>query len=71
MNLFTPNKPQNKNDQQKKIQFIRNVYSALSHDPSMCEELKQRILIGTLSFIKLTPDEVQENIANQYFNATP
>lgn len=56
----------NKMDKEIAIQFIRTIFSALSHDPSMSEEVKQKILVGALLHVNLTPEEIKEEIQQEY-----
>ncbi len=57
-------------DKEKKIQLIRNVYSVLSRDFSMSDEMKQKILIGALIHTTLSAKEVQADIENRYTFST-
>ncbi|WP_133137742.1 hypothetical protein [Legionella rowbothamii] len=65
MKLFTQ-KPINNEEKEKRVQFLKNIHSLLSSDPSMRSEEKQKILIGALLYTGLTKDEVQETISNKY-----
>ncbi len=69
MKLFNQ-KPIDKEEKEKRVQFLKNIHSLLSSDPSMPSEEKQKILIGALLHTGLTKDEVQETILNKYnYNA--
>jgi hypothetical protein len=65
MNLFEQ-KTAAKQDKEKRIQFVSNLYSVLSRDPSMTDEMKRKILIGSLLHTNLSAKEIQEDIANRY-----
>ena len=69
MKLFdqkTDTKEESKEDKRKRIQFMHNVYSALSRDPSMSNEEKQKIVTGGLICMNLSAKEVLEDIENRY-----
>ncbi|KTD42904.1 hypothetical protein [Legionella parisiensis] len=65
MKLFDQ-KPDRKEDKEKRIQFVSNIYSVLSRDPSISKEMKEKILIGSLLHTNLSAKEIQENIINRY-----
>ncbi|KTD45478.1 hypothetical protein Lqui_2949 [Legionella quinlivanii] len=66
MKLFTLKKSQTKEENEQRIQLIRNIYSALWLNPSMSEESRQKILIGSLVYTHLSAKEIQEDVASQY-----
>lgn len=55
-----------KEDKEKRIQFVYNIYSVLSRDPSISNEMKQKILTGSLFYTNLSAKEIQEDIENRY-----
>ncbi|HHF0524755.1 TPA: hypothetical protein ACTUT5_001535 [Legionella anisa] len=65
MKLFDQ-KQDKKEDKEKRIQFVHNVYSVLSRDPSMSEEMKRQVLIGSLLQTNLSAKEIQEDILKRY-----
>ncbi|WP_165483406.1 hypothetical protein [Legionella jamestowniensis] len=40
----------------KRVEFLNNVISVLSRDPSMRDEEKQKILVGSLLYTDLTKE---------------
>ncbi|HHF7367716.1 TPA: hypothetical protein ACPSKY_002857 [Legionella bozemanae] len=52
--------------EEKRIQFVLNLYSVLSRDPSINNEMKQKILIGSLLHTNLSAKEIKEDIVNGY-----
>lgn len=65
MKLFEQ-KSDTKEDKEKRIQFMSNLYSVLSRDPSINNEMKQKILIGSLLHTNLSAKEIKEDIVNRY-----
>lgn len=65
LKLFTQ-KPVIDEEKEKKVQFLKNIYSALSSNTSMPDEQKQKILMGALLHTGLTKNEVIETISSQY-----
>ncbi|MCE0721974.1 MULTISPECIES: hypothetical protein [Legionella] len=63
---FFEQKSDKKEDKEKGIQFVSNIYSVLSRDPSISNEMKQKILIGSLFYANLSAKEIQEDIVNRY-----
>ncbi len=64
MRLFKQNNPENQNDREIKIQFVRNIYTAISTDRTMSPEIKQQILLGALIHAGLSAKDVIEEIQN-------
>ncbi|WP_058533927.1 hypothetical protein [Legionella saoudiensis] len=62
--MFTQ-KPEIK-EEEKRVQFLKNIHSILFSDPAMRDEEKQKILLGALLYTGLTKNEVQETILNKY-----
>lgn len=65
MKLFEQ-KSDTKEEKEKRIQFVLNIYSVLSCDPSISKEMKRKILIGSLLHTNLSAKEIQEDIVNGY-----
>jgi hypothetical protein len=63
--LFTQ-KTISKEEKERRVQFLKNIYSAFSSNPSMSDIEKQKILLGALLSTGLTKNEVQETILNNY-----
>ncbi|HHF7374906.1 hypothetical protein [Legionella bozemanae] len=63
---FFEQKSDTKKDKEKRIQFVLNLYSVLSRDPSINNEMKQKILIGSLLHTNLSVKEIKEDIVNGY-----
>lgn len=53
-------------DKEKRLQFVSNIFSLISCDPSISEEMRQIILIGSLIQTNLSLKEIPKNIANYY-----
>ncbi|CAM2866731.1 Uncharacterised protein [Legionella steigerwaltii] len=64
--FFTQESLKTQEDKEKRIQFVHNVYSVLSRDTSMSEELKKKILIGSLIHTNLTAQEILDEIESRY-----
>lgn len=62
--MFTQ-KPEIK-EEEKRVQFLKNVHAIVFSDPAMPDEEKQKILLGALLYTGLTKNEVQETILNKY-----
>lgn len=63
---FFEQKSDTKEDKEKRIQFVLNLYSILSRDPSINNEMKQKTLIGSLLHTNLSAKEIKEDIVNGY-----
>ncbi|WP_367606833.1 hypothetical protein [Legionella sp. W05-934-2] len=66
MKLFTQKTTINEKDKENQIQFLKNLYSKLSSNPSMPDEQKRQILREAFLSTGLDLDDVLKTISNNY-----